>query len=297
MEESDYLAVDGQQLRILLTIQQAGSLSGAAKMLDMNQSTISYWLELLRKRTGDPLFVRQGNGVVATERAKELFPAAEAALAQLQAIFEPQIYQPEKDHGVLRIATTAVERGLLIKPLIEHAIKVAPHLSIELRSTGSAHQVVEQLRNGNVDAAIMPPKVAKGDGLMQRHLLSTTDVVFCDPKHPLVENDLDAFCARAQVRVGFGPDAGFDVDRRLAKLGSKRRVAVQVADFDSALAMIRGTPLIATLPALLAPSDLLSVAPPWEQGSLDLALIWHARNQTSGRHKYWRDILAEIAKS
>ncbi|PRY20414.1 DNA-binding transcriptional LysR family regulator [Aliiruegeria haliotis] len=296
MENSDYLAIDGQQLQILLTIQQAGSLSGAAKMLDMNQSTVSYWLELLRKRTGDPLFVRQGNGVVATERAKELFPAAEAALAQLQAIFEPQIYVPENDHGVLRIATTAVERALLIKPLIEHAIKVAPNLSIELRSTGSAHQVIDQLRDGSLDAAIMPPKVAEGDGLMRRHLFSTKDVVFFDPKHPLEENDLDAFCARAHVRVGFGPDAGFDIDRRLAKLGRKRKVAMQVADFDSALAMIRGTPLIATLPAPLAPPDLSSVSPPWKQNGLDLALIWHTRNQTSERHRYWRNTLTDIAK-
>ena len=107
MENSDYLGIDGRQLQILLTIQKAGSLSGAARLLDMNQSTISYWLEQLRARTGDPLFVRAGNGVQPTERAKALLPEAEAALRHLDAMFETPDYDPATDTGTLRISATA----------------------------------------------------------------------------------------------------------------------------------------------------------------------------------------------
>ncbi|WP_158524442.1 LysR family transcriptional regulator [Phaeobacter gallaeciensis] len=291
MEKPDYLGIDGRQLHLLLTIQQAGSLSGAAKMLDMNQSTVSYWLDVLRKRIGDPLFVRQGNGVVPTERAQQLFPAAQAALDHLETMFQPQHYDPKQDSGVLRISTTAVERTLIVKPLIKHAQRLAPNLRIELHSAGSPQQITERLMTGALDAAIMPPNAATSEGLMQRKLFSTSDLVFFDPDFPLRADDWDAFCARPQVRVGFGPDAGFEIDRRLAKLGRKRHVAVQVADFDSALAAVRGTALIATLPAPIAPDDLGNVAPPWQQDGLVLALIWHVRNQTSERHRFWRDFL------
>ncbi|WP_131814589.1 LysR family transcriptional regulator [Cognatishimia maritima] len=56
-------------------------------MLDMNQSTVSDWLEQLRARTGDLLFVRSGNGLTPTKRANALFPGAEAAPRHVDAIF------------------------------------------------------------------------------------------------------------------------------------------------------------------------------------------------------------------
>ncbi|WP_171207976.1 MULTISPECIES: LysR family transcriptional regulator [unclassified Ruegeria] len=295
MEKSDYLEIDGRQLRILLTIRQAGSLSGAAKMLDMNQSTVSYWLDQMRKRIGDPLFVRSGNGVEPTMRAQELFPAVEASLRHLQEMFEPQDYDPAQDQGVLRLTGTTVERGLFYNSLLHHALEVAPRLSVEIYSIGSAFQMSERLRQNSVDIVIMPVAAESGDGILLRKLFTLTDAVYFDPDHPLEQGNLDAFCERPQARVAFGPDAGFGVDRRLAKMHRSRHVAIQVSDFDSALDMIRGTPIIATLPRQLATQGLNRVDPPWLQEGLDIAMFWHARNQTSSRHKYWRDTLAGIA--
>lgn len=296
MDKPDYLAIDGRQLRILLTIQRAGSLSGAAKMLDMNQSTVSYWLDLLRKRTGDPLFVRAGNGVEPTARAQALFPAAQAALRHVEAMFEPQTYDPAEDRGAFRIAGTAVERRWLFAPLLRHVLEVAPGLTLELQPSGSPSQVIERLRDGTVDAAVLPADAAQGDGIQRRTLIRLRDAVYFDPAFPLAPGDWDGFCARPQARVAFGPDAGFGVDRRLAKVNRTRHTAAQVADFDSALALIPGTPLIATLPDHLEAPGLARIAPPWDQDGLDMALYWHVRHQGSARHGFWRDALAGIAK-
>lgn len=300
MQIFDYLEIDGRQLRILLTIRQAGSLSAAAKMLDMNQSTISYWLDLLRKRTGDPLFVRSGNGVEATERAKALFPIAEEALRQLEAICLTEEYDPGTDSGVLRVSGTAVERDVLISPVLAYAVSVAPNLTFELSPLGSSFQLVEKLRQGAVDLAIMVDRISQGEGIMRRRLFDFEDVVFFDPAHPLQGGDVDAYCARPHVRIAFGPEAGFGVDRQLAKLGKTRRIALQVPDFDSALNLMKDTPIIATLPRHLAQSSargLASVAPPWVEKPKKLMLYWHARNQTSARHAFWRDRIVEIAQS
>lgn len=299
MENSDYLDIDGRQLRLLLTIQVAGSLSGAAKMLDMNQSTVSYWLDLLRRRTGDPLFVRSGNGVEPTERAKALFPAARAALRHLEGMFEADIYDPAKDLGTLRLTATAVERDLLVAPLFRHALSAAPGLTFEVLPSGSPFQIVDRLQLGAVDFAVVPDQGAEGEGIMRRTLLTLTDAVFFDPAYPLAAGDLDAFCARPQARVAFGPDAGFGLDRRLARLGKSRLVKLQVSDFDSVLRLIRGTPLIATLPRQLADGSangLTFIDPPWAQDGLRLSLFWHARNQSSARHAYWRDQVSRVAK-
>jgi DNA-binding transcriptional LysR family regulator len=297
MENSDYLGIDGRQLHILLTIQKAGSLSGAARMLDMNQSTVSYWLDQLRARTGDPLFVRFGNGVIPTERAKLLFPEAEAALRHVEAMFTTPDYDPETDAGTFRIAATAVERTILIDPFLQIVRTTAPGLMIEVVQPGSAFQIMQKLQEGTLDLCFLPPGAQSGDGVMQRKLKSFHDLVFFDPEYPLEEGDLDAFCARPHARVALGPDASFAIDRRLAKLGRKRHVALQVSDFDSALALIKGTDIIVTLPDVFTTSGLSTIRPPWPTGLVDIGMFWHARSQTSARHSHWRKVLVEVSKT
>jgi len=297
MEDSDYLAIDGRQLHILLTIQKAGSLSGAARMLDMNQSTVSYWLDQLRARTGDPLFVRAGNGVTATERAKALFPEAEAALRHVEAMFATPDYDPASDTGTFRLAATAVERTILVQPFLQQVRASAPDLTVEMVRPGSAFQAIQNLQQGNLDLCFLPMLEEGGDGIMQRKLKSFQDVVYFDPDHPLAEGDLDAFCARPHARIALGPDANFAIDRRLAKMGRKRNVLLQVSDFDSAFALVKGTDIIITLPNVLSAPGLAKINPPWPTSSMDFGMFWHARSQTSARHSYWRKVLVDIAKS
>ena len=297
MEDSDYLDLNGQQLQILLAIRKAGSLSAAARLLGLNQSTVSYWLDLMRKRMGDPLFVRAGNGVEPTERAKGMFDAADEALRLMRSMCERETYDPAEDKGVLRIGASSVERGILLAPLFKDVLKVAPGLSIELSPTGSSIQLSDRLRQGMFDLALMPEGNVEGEGIMQRTLFKTKDVVFFDLGHPLEEGDLDAYCERPHARIALGPVAGFAVDRRLAKVGRTRHVALQTADFDSALRMLKGTPVIATLPLPLihcAAEGLGYVDPPWPQEEKPFALYWHARDQSSARNLFWRRRIAEI---
>lgn len=297
MEESDYLAIDGRQLHILLTIQKAGSLSGAARILDMNQSTVSYWLDQLRTRIGDPLFVRSGNGVTPTERAKALFPEAHAALRHVEAMFAAPDYDPATDSSTLRIAATAVERGILFAPFLRHVRGTAPRLTIDVARSGSTFETMQHLQQGTLDLCFLPLIEEAGDGIMQRKLKSFSDVVYFDPQYPLQEGDLDAFCARPHARVALGPDASFAIDRRLAKMRRKRHVVLQTSDFDSALALIRGTDIIVTLPDVLSAPGLLKLNPPWPTTETDIGMFWHTRSQTAARHSHWRRVLADISKA
>src|SRR5690349_19759651 len=64
--------VDIGALRTLVLVYDLRSFSAAAERLNVNQSTISYTVERLRVAFQDPLFVRQGNGVTATEHCAAL---------------------------------------------------------------------------------------------------------------------------------------------------------------------------------------------------------------------------------
>ena len=72
MTSVDPYSVDFASLRILKLVHAHQSFSKAADSLGANQSTISYAIARLREVFHDPLFVRQGGGIVATERCNEI---------------------------------------------------------------------------------------------------------------------------------------------------------------------------------------------------------------------------------
>ncbi|MEM7378902.1 MAG: LysR substrate-binding domain-containing protein, partial [Pseudomonadota bacterium] len=140
----------------------------------------------------------------------------------------------------------------------------------------------------------------EGDGLMQRALFTFRSVVFFDPEHPVSDHDLEAYCTRPHARVMLGSDSGFEIDRKLAKMGRSRHVAVQAGDFDSVLRFVRGSRLIATLPSFLvrfAGRELAHCEMPLPAREYTLMLYWHARHQHTARHRFWRDCIVGAAES
>jgi DNA-binding transcriptional LysR family regulator len=83
---------DWSDLRTILAIARAGTLSGAARGLGLNQSTVSRRLQAIERDAGERLFVRGGDGgleptalgmrlVGAAEEMRTAFEAARAALS------------------------------------------------------------------------------------------------------------------------------------------------------------------------------------------------------------------------
>ena len=62
-------SVDANLLLALDALLQAGSVTGAARRMNVSPPAMSHTLSRLRLAVGDPLFVRAGNRLVATPRA------------------------------------------------------------------------------------------------------------------------------------------------------------------------------------------------------------------------------------
>src|SRR5882672_1304506 len=86
--------VDIGALRTLVLVYDLQSFSAAAERLNVNQSTISYTVERLRDAFQDPLFVRQGNGVTATERCAVLVDWARETIGQIEGLASPAEFDP-----------------------------------------------------------------------------------------------------------------------------------------------------------------------------------------------------------
>lgn len=293
MKSLNQLDIDGKQLLLLLTIYDSGSLSNAAQILELNQSTVSYWLERLRTRFNDPLFVREGQGVVATPRTESLIPKARDLIKGLSEFVESEKYIPENDDAELTIAANSAERDVLIKPFFEKILSIAPKLQLQIKNTGSAYQLAEELRHDTVDFAIFPAGLLEGEGLMQKVIVRAHDVIYSDPNFGPPPATIEQYCQRPHAKIAFGPSKKSGIDKRLKTLNLERNVRLQVSDFESLATLIRGTDTIATLPSFCKMGifkDFQITHVPWEDTKLHLAIFWNARNNHSPRMKYWREL-------
>lgn len=121
-------------------------------------------------------------------------------LRHLGAMFASPDYNPAKDTGTIRIAATAVEREILLDPFLRNACAGATGLAVEVVRAGSTFETIQELQQGKLDLCFQPLVADGGDAIMQRKLTSFDDVVFFDPRYPLQEGDIAAFCTRSRAR-------------------------------------------------------------------------------------------------
>ena len=60
MKNIDYLSLDGRSLYMIKLIHEHRSVTEAARLLGVTQSSVSHSLDRLRSMLGDPLFLKVG---------------------------------------------------------------------------------------------------------------------------------------------------------------------------------------------------------------------------------------------
>ena len=104
---------DLDQLRTFAAVAEAGSLSAAAPLLHLSQSTVSEQVRKLETRAGVPLFVRSKRGVETTPAGARLLTHARRIVALNEAAFDDVRGQAIKgelpeDFPKLNLTTQAV---------------------------------------------------------------------------------------------------------------------------------------------------------------------------------------------
>lgn len=139
---------------VILAIAEAGSLSGAARMLEVNHATIFRRLKAIESRTTTRLFERTSGGYLPTtagsalaERARHM--AAEVAHAERQLLgFDASLT------GTLRITTTEALLGHLLMPLLADFNQAHPGITLEVTTTSQLHN----LSRRDADMALRPTR-------------------------------------------------------------------------------------------------------------------------------------------
>jgi DNA-binding transcriptional LysR family regulator len=294
MSDFDYLGLDASSLRTFLTVLEESSVSKAAIRLGVSQSAVSHTLDKLRSVFKDPLFEREGRGIVATARARRLQEPITAVLGDLRSLIVQDDFDPRVTPLEFSIATNDFPLQLIFPPLLK-----------KLQGEGIApmfHFIPSGVPSANLSRAsrcqlLITPAPPEGKDIVREALIESRMMCFFDASVRNAPTTLKQFIARHYVDVRFS-DTESSTQVLPPKLVSQLAPAnITVANFSSLTAFIKGTELITTQLGLMKRGLLheLDCAPlPLKTDSLILYLVWHRRYEDDPAHRWLRQQIKSI---
>ena len=296
MSHFDWLDLDAKLLRLLVTVVDTGSITGAAQRLGVTQSAVSHLLDKLRAITGDVLFAKSGRGIVATARAQALAERARALLGDLERFAYSENFDPAQWRTTFTIAANDFQRDALLPALMQHLRTQAP--GVQLRVIPSDVPTPEMLRQEHCQL-IISPRPPDGADMLQKRLFTDHYRVFYDPAARSAPTSKKDYLAAEHITVVYAPNRALDLDAHLLRQGVERRFTVQVPGFAGLPSFMQGTPLLATVPGLLQRHLMRGLAHarvPVPCPEMPMYMIWHLRHQQDPAHQWLRQQLEAVAK-
>ncbi|MEO8249255.1 MAG: LysR family transcriptional regulator, partial [Burkholderiales bacterium] len=123
---------DWSLVKSFIAVLDAGSLMGAARVLNAQQPTLSRHIAELEAQLDAPLFERTGRGVTPTATALAIAAAAREMESGALALARTLAGQREATSGTVRITTSQVAASYLMPPVLAALAAGEPGIQIEL---------------------------------------------------------------------------------------------------------------------------------------------------------------------
>ncbi|MFL6795777.1 MAG: LysR family transcriptional regulator [Xanthobacteraceae bacterium] len=294
-------AIDLNLLVVFDAVMQERNVTRAGQRLGLSQPAMSHALTRLRHMLRDDLFIRSPKGMLPTPRAEQLAFPIRAALDGLQHSLEPAEFVPTKAARGFRLAVDNYSAVVLVGPISNRIIKIAPGVTLEFRPSGTL-DVPELLERGELDLAI-GPFAPPGERFSRLSLLSDGFVVVMRKGHAAAnsrELSIEKLAVLPHLvlsSVAYNTDF---IDQALARRKLKRRIQLR-APFLSAARILAASDMVAVLQRRVA-EELVRYRPlairalPLPSPALETAMIWSRRLDNQPAHRWLREIVSATSK-
>lgn len=293
------MAIPDLNLLVTLDVLLAeGSVAGAGRRLRLSPSAMSRQLARLRETTGDPLLVRAGRGLVPTPRALELRGRVGQIVNDGAAVLSPVENLDLKT--LKRTFTVRVRDGFVESfgpALIARISKEAP--GVRLRFMPKSDRDSGPLREGEVDLDTGVVGLTTAPELRAQSLFRDRFIGVVRKGHPLSKGKVSAarYAAGRHIVVSRRGDERGAIDDALATLGLERQVVTIVEGFSAALAIARGSDLIASVPERHTAGlrqGMFAFPLPVERSKITVSLLWHPRLDADPAHRWLRGCVQAV---
>jgi DNA-binding transcriptional LysR family regulator len=279
--------LDWDDLRFFLAVSERGSISGAAKLLNVNHSTVLRRLGSLEKRLGARLFDRLPDGYEITAQGEELRNQLRGVSEQIETAQRRLSGRDLGLYGAIRITTTdTLMHGLLMPYLAEfRALHSAIQMEIAINNSFLS------LTRREADVAVRPSNTIP-ENLVGRRVGRLHSAIYASK----------SYLKRNPKKKEWAAHDWVAPDEALAHLAQAKwmrenipeaRIAVRVDTLLGMIAAVRSGMGLGLLLCLLADAekDLVRLAEPAEELDTDLWLLSHPALKGVARIKALTDFL------
>jgi len=290
--------VDLNLLLALHALLEERHVTRAAKRCFLSQSAMSRALDRLRETLGDPLLVRTGRAYERTVRGERVLRELESIMRRLETMVQGEEFSPARSQERFRVAMTDHGSTILLPVLLQRIRKAAPDARLEVSAWRT--QAYEDVAAGRIDVALSAEAVPP---TLEYELIFNLDFVCLVGSAQPVRTR--RFTLKQYLQLPHALVETLDgqqtmVDRPLAQLGVKRRVALRIPFFIPAIFAIARTDLILTVPRKLAKiaamAGLRIVEPPREIKAFPYFMAWHPRLAQEPAQAWFREQLRMVAR-
>lgn len=290
--------LDLNLLATLDALLREGSVTGAARRMNLSAPAMSRALTRVREAIGDPVLVRAGRRLEPTPRALALRAEVSAVLERARGLLRPE--------GELELATLARSFTLRASDalvavaaarLAERVRREAP--KVLLRFVPEGDEDVESLRQGLVDLDLGHIEL-EGPEIRMQKLCDERFVGLVASTHPLAKRrvSLEQLVAHPHLSVSRRGRAHGPLDGALAARGLARDVVAVVPTFGAAVLAVAGSSVVAIVPSHLArvvqPLGLAVFELPLETPPFVVSQAWHPRFDSDAAHRWLRACVREL---
>ncbi|NIY94248.1 LysR family transcriptional regulator [Vibrio diazotrophicus] len=297
MELEDVYRRDLNLLIALRVLVEERSVSRAAERLNLSQSAMSRVLGRLRILLADPLFTRQGQSLIPTERALAINLSLGEPLESLRQVLSPLDFKPTSCDHTFTIATTDYAMQTILPFALPRIYKEAPNVSFEFLPL-QHERLMDQLTYDGADLAICRP--IRSIEPLRHEILGRVGVLcLLSKQHPLANStmSLQDYLQFPHAMIAISDGVKALIEQALEDC-PPRHMVLRAYHLEAALAIIDMMPLIMTVPADLAylvaeRYDLVVKPLPFQFTPFDYSMIWHPRCEHSPAQEWLRSIVKE----
>jgi LysR family transcriptional activator of mexEF-oprN operon len=290
--------LDLNLLRVLVVVAEEGSVTRAASRLYLTQPAVSAALGRLRRTLGEPVVLRQGRQIVLSARGRALVAMAQPHLRALVDGFRaPPAFEAATAEHIFRLGLSDDLECAMLPTLLRQMAQAAPRV----------HVVVVPIQFRTVNAALLDQRVDlavcvadEAPAAVERAVLGRGRFVCL--MDGAVRKDLRKGPSRAQYLQSRHLIVSYNQDLRGIvedSLGLRRDVVCSVPHFSNLGAMLRGSPWLATVSALVAQHLCaqhpgLRMAPlPFRLPGSPIEMLWLRQNTSEPAQTWLRSRVRE----
>jgi DNA-binding transcriptional LysR family regulator len=289
MKDIDFLVLDGKSLRTFLVVLEELSVSKAAERLGVTQSGVSHTLDKLRLALGDPLFVRSGRNIAATERAIDLHEPVRAVLDGLKGLTSQRVFDPLMGSLEFTIAANDFQRDLIFPSLIQELRNEGVDITFHFIPSG--HPTTDLLRQRHCQLLITPFP-PEGADIFQKRLFDDNNRCFYDPNmRNAPQSDAD-FIAADYIDVSF--KGSIPVIKKLPYI-DRIKPKITVPNFADTVLYLKNSDMLTIQLSLMSKThfqQFASVGIPFENDPLTMYMVWHKREHIDPASQWLRQKIA-----